>query len=745
MCNQIRGGTAAVRIALLLIALTPAAVSAGSGTTLRDALAGLDSARMPSPLLYDRVVPISALPELDGTDQAPPVPPERWRQALYELSLSSAEPLPWPTVARVRAEAAAARDAGTVPLAVLDVAYARLRPEALSAGLLAFHGDRLAEAPGVRGEDLYTAGHAFAATALVPRIYQGSAATFLLPRHLFLTLDNRIPARVEVDFADGRGLREVAFDQPVPIRYTATGSYVLRLRATYSDGRSSWGRFPIDVEALLTPAPTETWPLTADIPFQGNVASGEAFIYLANGHATLTNPIVVVEGFDLDDSMGWEVLYTLLNQQNLIEDLRAEGYDAVVLNFATATDLIQRNAFLLVKLLQTVQATIAPGHSYPLIGASMGGLVSRYALAYMEQMAIPHEVATFIAFDSPNGGANIPLGLQYWLNFFQNDSADAAYLLSRLDMPAARQMLLYHYTSPPGPTGVSDPMRGAFVADLAAHGNFPAAPRLVAIANGSGTQTNQGFAPGDQIIRWEYTSFLVDITGNIWAVPNGNGHQIFNGLIDLIWPLPDESQSVSVSGTLPWDNAPGGSRASMTQMDQVQAPYGDIIALHPAHAFIPTISALGLDVADPFYNIAGDGDLLSHTSYDAVFFPQANQDHILITPENKVWFLNEIHGAAAGVAALLPAPVLLGSYPNPTASRTTIAFALPAPAPVRLDVFDPIGRRVRTLVEANFEAGRQEVSWDGRNDEGRELAGGVYLYRLNLGGQAIRGRVTLVH
>jgi hypothetical protein len=747
MCNLTRGATVVLRAALLfllVLLLAPALASAGTGSALRETLAGLDPASMPSPILYDRVVPLAALPELDGTPQAPPVTPERWRQALFELTLASSQPMPWPTTSQIRAEAVAARGAGVIPLAVLDVSYGRFRPEALASGLLIMQGGRLVAVPGARGSDLYAAEHAFAVTALVTQLYQGSSARFVLSRRLFLSTSRDLPSRLEVDFADGQGLRAVAFDQPVQVSYPAAGSYVLCLRAIFPDGRTLCGRFPVDVRSLRTPAPTETWPLTADIPYQGSAASGEAFVYLADGHATVTNPIVVVEGFDLDDSMGWEVLYTLLNQENLIEDLHAEGYDAVILNFASATDPIQRNAFLLVKLLQTVQATIPSGQAYPLIGASMGGLVSRYALAYMEQMAIPHQVATFIAFDTPNRGANIPLGLQYWLDFFQDDSADAAYLLSRLDTPAARQLLLYHHTSPPGSTGVADPMRADFVADLAARGDFPATPRLVAIANGSGAGIDQGFAPGDQIIRWEYGSLLVDITGNIWAVPNGTSQVIFDGEINLIWPLPDKAQTVTVSGTLPWDNAPGGSRASMTQMDEVTAPYGDIIALHPAHAFIPTISALGLDVTDPFYDIAGDGDLLSHTSFDAVFFPQANQDHILITPENKAWFLNEIHGAVAGIASLAPGPVLFGAFPNPSASRTTIAFELPAPAAVRLEVFDAVGRHVRTLAPGVFGPGLHEVSWNGRNDQGREVASGVFLYRLDAEGTRRSGRLTLV-
>ena len=48
---------------------------------------------------------------------------------------------------------------------------------------------------------------------------------------------------------------------------------------------------------------------------------------------------------------------------------------------------------------------------------------------------------TFLSYDAPQRGANIPLGLQYWVDFFSGQSADAAYFRDRLNTPAARQML----------------------------------------------------------------------------------------------------------------------------------------------------------------------------------------------------------------------------------------------------------------------------------------------------------------
>ena len=109
-------------------------------------------------------------------------------------------------------------------------------------------------------------------------------------------------------------------------------------------------------------------------------------------------------------------------------------------------------------------------------------------------------------------------------------------------------------------------------------------------------------------MRYEYRSFLVDITGNVWAVPDQTQTRIFQGEKNLIWPLPDEYQDVNVAGTLPLDGAPGGFRLSLAQMDTTSVPYGDIQALHQAHCFIPVISALDLDLTDPFAPILADPD-----------------------------------------------------------------------------------------------------------------------------------------
>jgi hypothetical protein len=740
--------TLAVAIFQLVAPVPTAAQTAGD--VLREALAPLGPDLVTTGRLHDRALPLAGLRALDGRPEAPPLTPLRFGQALAELRQAAvtpqAWPAAWPDAAALRRRANAA-DQRLVEIALFDLAYQTLSPDALDRGLLLLQTDPAEPARFLPSPTATTAGllrehRATAATALDPVTHHGADLRFVLPGDLLLA--DR-PTLIAIDLDDGAGLRALTPDHPLQARYTATGRKEVRLRLTDPAGEVRWTGFTLDVVALDTPPPTEVWPLTASIPYDGSAAAGEAFVYLADGHAEVTSPVLVVEGFDLDDSYDWPELYALLNQENLLEDLRAAGHDAVVLNFDSATQPIQRNAYLLVELMHTLADLLPAGTTYPVVGASMGGLVARHALAWLEANEGSHGCDLFISFDAPHLGAGIPLGLQLWVDFFAGESGEAAFLLDRLNTPAARQMLLYHHTALSGESAAPDPLFVQFQADLAALGDWPAQPRLVAVVNGSGAGLDQGFDPGDQLVVYEYESFLVDLIGNIWSVPDGGPQLVFHGLIDLIWPLPDIERLVTVTGTQPWDGAPGGFRASQAQLDTTSVEYGDIIALHDAHAFIPTVSAVALVGADPFADL---GDLAGAAPFDAVFLPAANEEHVAITAASKAWLLDEILGTATGVdPGAQPVPVALqlhGAVPNPFNPSNEIAFALPADGPARLWIADLRGRRLRSLVDGPLAAGRHTAVWDGRRHDGGAVASGVYLAVLeHATGRAAR-RLTLV-
>jgi hypothetical protein len=73
------------------------------------------------------------------------------------------------------------------------------------------------------------------------------------------------------------------------------------------------------------------------------------------------------------------------------------------------------------------------------------------------------------------------------------------------------------------------------------------------------------------------------------------------------------------------------------------------------------------------------------------------------------------------------------NYPNPFNPTTNIGFALPLAADVKLDIYNTLGRHVRTVVNSRLEAGEHTVVWDGESTDGTRVASGVYLYRLQVG------------
>jgi hypothetical protein len=87
------------------------------------------------------------------------------------------------------------------------------------------------------------------------------------------------------------------------------------------------------------------------------------------------------------------------------------------------------------------------------------------------------------------------------------------------------------------------------------------------------------------------------------------------------------------------------------------------------------------------------------------------------------------------------ATALASAWPNPSASAARIAFDLARPEAVWLEVYDVTGARVRTLARGAHAAGRHTVNWDGRDDAGRPVRGGVYFVRLRAG--AYEGRLKL--
>ena len=99
------------------------------------------------------------------------------------------------------------------------------------------------------------------------------------------------------------------------------------------------------------------------------------------------------------------------------------------------------------------------------------------------------------------------------------------------------------------------------------------------------------------------------------------------------------------------------------------------------------------------------------------------------------------------VSVQLTVPASFGSsqnYPNPFNPETTIRFTLPQAGRVTLKIYDLSGREVTTLINAEKPAGTHTITWNSRDQLGRAVASGVYIYRLQFKDQIQSGKMVLM-
>ena len=111
-------------------------------------------------------------------------------------------------------------------------------------------------------------------------------------------------------------------------------------------------------------------------------------------------------------------------------------------------------------------------------------------------------------------------------------------------------------------------------------------------------------------------------------------------------------------------------------------------------------------------------------------------DHFIITGDHQVG----VHDSEG-----LPTQFELAqNYPNPFNPGTTIQYALPSQADVRLEIYNTLGQLVKVLISEPQTAGIKTVSWDGTNQSGAPVSSGIYLYRLKAGNQVQTRKMMLL-
>ncbi|MEC4003124.1 T9SS type A sorting domain-containing protein [Flavobacterium sp. SUN052] len=526
---------------------------------------------------------------------------------------------------------------------------------------------------------------------------------FILKNNLIFNTTDRTITSIAVNYDDSKAWKNINQNQAFRINFTKNGNQIINFKLTLSTGEIIEQSITFDVDCpkfvasnknsateLLAPNVINT--IAATIPYQGYgetasfLGQAEYEIFPDTVDGILDKPIFLLDGFDPGDARNIPGIYSLLNYgttgQNLGDIVRAQGYDLVILNFPTYTrtgtttvvdggvDYIQRNAMILVELINQINAQKVGTAQNVVIGPSMGGLISRYALRYMEQNNLTHDTRLYISFDSPHLGANVPIGFQHLFNYMGfgpvGDVTMQALVNGMLKSPAAREMLIDHFeghlqtgsvtefntaAATLVPTGCPN-YRTAFQNELNAMG-FPSTTRNVSIANGAGNGTMTG-TPGMVVMNHTFNitttqraiinlNFTPSIAQNIIEVSH------FKGQTNLIfWFTVYESLAKSKAPTYTdgLDSAPGGrfdmnslaglgtGNALLTEfMNNLNIMYFD---------FIPVWSSMGISGTSNLYSPVTASSV---TPFAASSIPITNENHVTLTATNVAFALNEILNA----------------------------------------------------------------------------------------------------
>ncbi len=407
-------------------------------------------------------------------------------------------------------------------------------------------------------------------------------------------------------------------------------------------------------------------------------------------------PIIFIDGFDPTNSRDVGMIYeNYINQKvsrngtlvSFGDYLSNNGttnpnddYDLIILDFKHGNDLIERNAMTLVALIDRLNKTY--GNSYlqdiTLIGPSMGSLIAQYALSYMEKNHIEHKVKTFISFDGPHQGANVPIGIQNYIEYISSRGILKGINLIREGLYnglAAKQMIAHHHSANsqfPAPSQ----LRSQFLQNLSTVGEYPQLCRKVAIINGAKNGIlNPNHSTNSTLIDieinrggWKSLWGLCDnyICKKIKWIARTSTNSTLNKTTEmwtasplyntLFWlPLGTVNYYTEAAwGGSSLDNAPGGlignvfsenfkSNLTFWAKEMVYLITGDKPTFNiNINNFTMMPSYGAADIRYPNKNLYQRIDQCPPTPFDYIYAPSSNQEHVSINNESSFWFENEI-------------------------------------------------------------------------------------------------------
>ncbi|GHC59848.1 esterase/lipase family protein [Streptomyces flavofungini] len=383
---------------------------------------------------------------------------------------------------------------------------------------------------------------------------------------------------------------------------------------------------PREAPTQLPPVPHDVW----DLP------GGTAWVYRGEGNSTLTRPVLLADGFNTGPStpdFSWDALeYSAAYP--LLSELRRRGRDVVLVGFHERSASILDNSQAAITAIRRANDERVGDHPLAVGGFSMGGLVTRYALARMEFDGADHQTQLYFSYDSPHRGAWIPIALQAFAHYIRKLDARFSH---QINSPASRQLLAQHIAEWED-IAAPDKEREEFLAELGRVRGWPRRPRTIGVANGVGTGTGNGIRPGVDAVKGRG----LGITGTDLNTQSAGDGQVVATLRVITLRKPD----IKTSGLPEFDGAPGGTLEGFGILADALNKIAGLGVDVPVreHCFVPAVSAVAIrDVTTQDDLYADIGSLAAEDSeLDEFKVASQNEPHTHITEELSTWILDRL-------------------------------------------------------------------------------------------------------
>lgn len=590
--------------------------------------------------------------QLDALDGAPSISQSQWLalfNVLQRSAIGDVSPLgePVPLESELPGQAAGAEgdgDAGVVPIYVADVNYQRLRKRWFAHLERATRSpDDTASAGVIQLSDFVAQKHAFLASVLlrpdrdlftrVDGKHYGKQVRFTLPLDGYRSNRGRAVSHVELGFGDGATVT-LAPGQVIAHEFADYGVQQIELTLHADDGGTEHARFHFEV-AEAAPRPNETWRFHEP----SGKLEATAWVYYGRPpgqtRTKIEKPVLLAEGFPGGRTL--DQLWPLVNQSNFVGELIGKGRDFIILGFSDGTRKIQENADLYERCIKHIIGAKNNDEKIAAGGASMGGLISRYALCKMEKAGFDHQCNLFFTVDTPHEGANIPVSVQAFVQLYAAKpcGGGAGESARQLASPAAQQMLLqwvppYSQWVSGRPYPMASEERQRFVDDLRAQGWMPQTCRRVGVADGVGTGVGNGVPDAAYTLKF---SLSVWHWADMWAAS-----QAPNQVVEMVngnekWRWRHGAQRI--------DGAPGGTSNSWQETFNGLPSLVQNRLHHKNHCFVPTTSACAISSYDLYVKIDQQpSDLHAFKVSTSI-----NLGHVVLTAEFRSFLVEQILNA----------------------------------------------------------------------------------------------------